>query len=192
MGEDTPEEVLDDAHFKAAFGENSLAYPILGTIEKVKSFTNEKITQFINEKYTPSNSVISVCGKFDDKELEGLIEKYFSCWENNRDYKPDYSSPIIQVNSAYMKKEIEQLHISLGLEGLPYGDDNNYELVVLNNIFGAGASSILFQKVREDLGLCYSITSYLQPFQGIGTLNIYAGLNKNYAEKALLLHLYPS
>jgi len=57
--------------------------------------------------------------------------------------------------------------------------------VLLNNIFGSGASSILFQKVREELGLCYSITSYLQPFQDVGTLNIYAGLNRNYGEKAL-------
>lgn len=185
MGEDSPEDVLDDVHSKASFGDNPLSYPILGTIEKVKSFTNEKIINFINEKYTPHNSVISVCGKFDDKELEGLIEKYFGPWKNDKDYKPNYGSTIIQIGSAYAKKEIEQLHISLGLEGVPYGDDNNYELVVLNNIFGAGASSILFQKVREDLGLCYSITSYLQPFQGVGTLNIYAGLNKNYAEKAL-------
>ena len=185
MGEDSPEDVLDDVHSRAAFGDNPLSYPILGTIEKVKSFTNEKIIKFINEKYTPHNSVISVCGKFDDKQLEDLIEKYFGSWKNNEYSKPDYGNPIIQIGSAYAKKEIEQLHISLGLEGIPYGDDNNYELVVLNNIFGAGASSILFQKVREDLGLCYSITSYLQPFQGIGTLNIYAGLNKNYAKKAL-------
>lgn len=185
MGQDSPEDVLDDAHSKAVFGDNPLSYPILGTIEKVKSFTNEKIIKFINEKYTPNNSVISVCGNFEDKELENLIEKYFGSWKNNTDYEPYYGDPIIQVDSAYVKKEIEQLHISLGLEGVPYGDDNNYALVVLNNIFGAGASSILFQKVREDLGLCYSIASYLQPFQGIGTLNIYAGLNKNYAEKAL-------
>lgn len=185
MSQDSPEDVLDDAHFKAAFGENPLSYPILGTIEKVKSFTNEKILNFIKEKYTPSNSVISICGKFDEKELESLIEKYFGCWENNREYKPEYGSPLIRVDSSYIKKDIEQLHISLGLEGVQYGDDNNYALVVLNNIFGGGASSILFQKVREELGLCYSIYSYLQPLQGIGTFNIYAGLNKNYAEKAL-------
>ena len=97
----------------------------------------------------------------------------------------DYGNPTIHVGSAYGKKEIEQLHISLGLKGLPYADKDNYSLVLLNNIFGNGASSILFQKVREELGLCYSICSYLQPFQGIGTLNIYAGLNKNYGEKAL-------
>ncbi len=185
MSDDSPEDVLDDIHSKASFGEKSLGYPILGTIPLVKSFTREKILKFISEKYTPYNSVISVCGNFDDKELEDLINKYFGSWESKNQYKPEYSETTIQVDSAYAKKEIEQLHISLGLGGLPYSDKNNYALVLLNNIFGNGASSILFQKVREELGLCYSITSYLQPFQGIGTLNIYAGLNRNYGEKAL-------
>lgn len=185
MSEDSPEDVLDDIHSKATFGEESLGYPILGTIPLVKSFTREKILNFISEKYTPYNSVISVCGKFNDNELEGLINKYFGGWESKHEYKPEYKQTEIKVNSSYAKKEIEQLHISLGLEGLPYGDNNNYSLVILNNIFGSGASSILFQKVREELGLCYSIASYLQPFQSVGTLNIYAGLNRNYGEKAL-------
>jgi len=185
MSEDSPEDVLDDVHSKASFGKESLGYPILGTIPLVNSFTREKILKFIDEKYTPYNSVISICGKFDDKELEDLINKYFGSWKSKNDYKPQYKTTTIQVDSAHAKKEIEQLHISLGLEGLPYGDENNYALVLLNNIFGNGASSILFQKVREELGLCYAITSYLQPFQGIGTLNIYAGLNRNYGEKAL-------
>ncbi|OOM76922.1 pitrilysin family protein [Clostridium sp. BL-8] len=185
MSEDSPEDVLDDVHSKVTFGNTSLGYPILGTIPLVKSFTREKILNFISEKYTPYNSVISVCGKFDDKELEDLINKYFGGWKSKHEYKPEYDESAIQVGSSYAKKEIEQLHISLGLEGLPYGDDNNYSLVLLNNIFGGGASSILFQKVREELGLCYSIASYLQPFQTVGTLNIYAGLNRNYGEKAL-------
>jgi len=185
MSEDSPEDVLDDVHSKAAFGNEALGYPILGTIPLVKSFTREKILNFISEKYTPYNSVISVCGKFDDKELEDSINKYFGGWESKNQYKPEYKETSIQVNSAYAKKEIEQLHISLGLEGLPYGHEKNYALVLLNNIFGSGASSILFQKVREELGLCYSIASYLQPFQDVGTLNIYAGLNRNYGEKAL-------
>ena len=129
--------------------------------------------------------MISVCGKFDDNELKDLIEKNFGEWKSEVVYKPTYGNVVINSDSKYAKKEIEQLHVSLGLEGLPYGDEYNYPLVILNNILGGGASSILFQKVREELGLCYSIGSYLQPFQGVGTVNIYAGLNKNYGEKAL-------
>ena len=185
MSADSPEDVLDDAHSLACFGENSLGRPILGTAHHVKSFTREKILNFINEKYTPYNSVVSVCGNFDDNNLKTMLEEYFGEWKSEQKYTPKYENIQIKNDSKYADKEIEQLHISLGLKGLPYGDENNYSLVLLNNILGNGASSILFQKVREQLGLCYSIGSYLQQFKKVGTLNIYAGLNKNFAEKAV-------
>ncbi len=185
MGEDSPEDVLDDLNSKACYGENPLSYPILGTIEKVKSIRREDILNFIKEKYTPQNTVISVCGKFDDKELKELIEKYFSNWNSDSNYVPTYENCEIQTGTYYKDKDIEQLHVILGLKGLPQGDEHGYALTLLSNVFGGGASSILFQEVREKLGLCYSIYCYPQPFQNAGSLSIYAGLGKNYGEKAL-------
>ena len=185
MGEDSPEDVLDDLNSKACYGENPLSYPILGTIEKVKSIRREDILKFIKEKYTPQNTVISVCGKFDDKELKELIEKYFSNWNSDSNYIPTYENCEIQTGTYYKDKDIEQLHVILGLKGLPQGDEHGYALTLLSNVFGGGASSILFQEVREKLGLCYSIYCYPQPFQNAGSLSIYAGLGKNYGEKAL-------
>ncbi|MEG1481056.1 M16 family metallopeptidase [Clostridium sp.] len=185
MNEDNPEDVLDNLHSKASFGDNSLAYPILGTIDKIKNLSRDKIVEFINQKYTPYNSVISICGKFDEREVEDLVEKYFGIWESDNKYEPEYEASLVEENSVFAKKEIEQLHISLGLQGLPFEDDKGYALVLLNNILGGGASSILFQKVREELGLCYAIYSYIQPFQKAGIINIYVGLSKEYADKAL-------
>lgn len=185
MSEDNPEDVLDNIHSKASYGDNSLSYPILGTIEKIRKLKREDIIKFIEEKYTPYNSVISICGKFDEDEVISLIEKFFGKWKSKKVYKPVYEGTEIKKNSVYVKKEIEQLHIGLGLQGLPFGDDRNYALVLLNNILGGGASSILFQKVREELGLCYVIYSYTQPFQEAGLINIYVGLSKEYADKAL-------
>lgn len=185
MNEDNPEDVLYDIHSKAAFKESTLAYPILGTIEKVRGITRDDITSFISEKYTPFNSVISVCGKFDEKELSELVEKYFGAWESKTEYIPTYNKENLQLGSYTSSKEIEQLHISLGIKGLPFGHDKGYALVLLSNILGGGASSILFQKVREELGLCYSIYCYPQTFQEIGMVDIYTGLGKNYGEKAL-------
>lgn len=185
MSEDTPEDVLDDIHSKAIFGENSLSRPILGTIDSVKSFNREKILDFIHNHYTPHNSVLSICGKFDEKELNYLIDKYFGEWKSNKIYIPKYETPILLNSSKHVEKQIEQLHIDLALKGLPYAHDKGYALVLLNNIFGGGASSILFQKVREELGLCYTIYSYPQPYQETGVFNIYTGLSKQYANKAL-------
>ncbi|MDD6794166.1 MAG: pitrilysin family protein [Clostridiaceae bacterium] len=185
MSADNPEDALDDLHSEIAFGKDSLARPILGTIDKVNSFTRKDIKEFIKNKYIPYNSVISVCGNFDEKELKKLIEKYFGNWESDFAYVPKYKETFVHSGSNYLNKDIEQLHISLGLKGLPYGDERSYALVLLSNIFGGGASSILFQKVREELGLCYTVYCYPQPFQGVGMFNIYAGLGKNYGEKAL-------
>ncbi len=185
MSEDSPEDVLDNIHSKASFEDNSLAYPILGTIDKIKNLKRKDIINFINEKYTPYNSVISICGKFDEKEIINLVERFFGKWKSKEIYRPIYEGTDIKKNSVFLKKEIEQLHINLGLQGLPFGDDRGYALVLLNNILGGGASSILFQKVREELGLCYVIYSYIQPFQNAGLINIYVGLSKEYADKAL-------
>lgn len=185
MSADNPEDALDDLHSEIAFGKDSLARPILGTINKVNSFTRKDIKEFIKNKYTPYNSVISVCGNFDEKKLKELIEKYFGNWKSDFTYVPKYEETFVHSGSNYLNKDIEQLHISLGLKGLPYGDERSYALVLLSNIFGGGASSILFQKVREELGLCYTVYCYPQPFQGVGMFNIYAGLGKNYGEKAL-------
>ena len=106
-------------------------------------------------------------------------------WKSSKIYVPKYETPILLNESKHAEKQIEQLHIDLGLKGLPYAHDKGYALVLLNNIFGGGASSILFQKVREELGLCYTIYSYPQPYQGVGVFNIYTGLSKQYADKAL-------
>ena len=185
MSEDSPEDVLDNNQAKAIFGENSLAYPILGSIENIKSFNSKKIKDFINSKYTPYNSVISICGKFDEKELIKKLEDAFGPWSGAKDYVPTYNTPILLSDSVYTNKQIEQLHINLALKGLPYGHDKSYALIMLNNIFGGGASSILFQNVREELGLCYTIYSYSHPYLGVGLNNIYTGVSKQSATKAL-------
>lgn len=185
MSEDNPEDVLDDVYSKSIFGDNSLAYPILGTNDRIKSFNRKKIKDFIKNHYTPYNSVISICGKFDNDEIKKKIEYYFGKWKKEDIYTPEYSTPKLLNSSGYSEKKIEQLHILLGLKGLPYSDKRGYSLMLLNNVFGGGASAILFQKVREELGLCYTIYSYAQPYLGVGTLNIYTGLSKQYADNAL-------
>lgn len=185
MSEDSPEDVLDNEQSKAIFGDNSLSYPILGNIENIKSFNSKIIKDFIKSHYTPKNSVISVCGKFNQKELIKIIEEKFSSWEADGEYIPKYNTPILLNDSKYADKPIEQLHINLAFNGLPYAHEKSYALVLANNVFGGGASSILFQKVREELGLCYTIYAYGQPYMGVGMNSIYTAVSKKYADKTL-------
>ena len=185
MNEDSPEDVLTDLHSKATWGEDPISLPILGTVSTVSSFKREEIIEYFSECYIPENSVISISGKVDMTSIEGLIEKYFSKWSSPKKKITSYSNPKILNNNLFRKKKIEQMHISLGIQGMPVCDDDLYPLLILNNIFGGGASSILFQKIREEMGLCYSIYSYISAYYNTGVLNIYAGLNPEYTEKVV-------
>ncbi len=169
-------------------GDDSISYPILGTVETVKSFKRKDIVDYINKYYIPENSVISICGNFDINELEKLINKYFGNWNSGENKNITvYSKPRIENNHLFKNKNIEQLHISLGFEGLELGNDDAYPLILLSNVLGGGASSILFQKIREEKGLCYSIYSYMSSFNKTGAVSIYTGLNPAYTEDTITL-----
>lgn len=188
MTEDSPEDVLSDLHCKAIWGDDSISYPILGTLETVKSFKRSDIVDYINKYYIPENSVISICGNFDINKLQKLINKYFGNWSSGENKNITcYSKPKIENNHLFKNKNIEQLHISLGFEGLELGNDDMYPLVLLSNVLGGGASSVLFQKIREEKGLCYSIYSYMSSFNKTGSVSIYTGLNPTYTEDTISL-----
>lgn len=183
MSEDSPEDVLSDLHCKSIWGKDSISMPILGTADTVKSFTREQLLKYISKFYIPENSVISISGKFDMNSIDALVEKYFGGWSSS-DNKTitQYTNPIILKDNLFKKKSIEQLHLSLGMYGFETGNEDIYTLLILNNVLGGGASSILFQKVREELGKCYSIYSYLSTFKNTGVISIYTGLNPIYVE----------
>lgn len=184
MSEDSPEDVLFDLHSKAIWGDEPIAYPILGSIENIKGFNREKIVDYINTYYTPANSVISICGKVDMATIEKIVEKYFGQW-NNSGESVKYSSPILVNENLYKEKQIEQIHLSLGIPGVSIGHNDIYTLSLMNNIFGGVVSSHLFQRVREELGLCYNIYSFVSPFNNTGTVNIYTGVSQNTVYEAI-------
>lgn len=185
MSEDSPEDVLSDLHSTAIWGDDAISLPILGTEETVKSFNREQIIKYISSYYIPENSVISIAGKFDTENIEKLVEKYFGNWNSSNKKVTKYSKPEILSSNLFKKKSIEQLHISLGIPGIQTGSEDLYSLLLLSNVFGGGASSMLFQKIREEKGLCYSIYSYISAFMNTGVVNIYTSLNPKYAADAL-------
>lgn len=184
MNEDSPEDVLMDLHSSAIWGDDAVSMPILGTKETVGSFDRKKILEYISSYYIPENSVISICGNFNINNIKKMIEKYFGGWNSDNKKITNYSKPNIESGLLYKEKKIEQLHMSFGIPGIEIGNDDIYSLVLLCNILGGGASSILFQKLREELGMCYSIYSYSSSLINTGIVTVYAGLNPKYGEDA--------
>ncbi|GAA0124288.1 MULTISPECIES: pitrilysin family protein [Clostridium] len=185
MSEDNPEDVLADLHAKAAWGDDGLSLPILGNESTVKSFSKALLIEYVKAHYIPENCVISICGRIDMRNIEKLVENYFGKWQSVNKNITLYSTPKILKNNCFRKKDIEQLHINLGLNGFKVGDDDLYTSILLSNILGGGASSILFQKIREELGVCYSVYMYMTSHVNNGLINVYAGLNPKHAKHAI-------
>ncbi|WP_147532169.1 M16 family metallopeptidase [Bacillus marasmi] len=173
MYEDTPDDIVHDLLSKAVYQNHPLGYPILGTEDTLQTFSGETLKQYMRDAYTPENVVISIAGNISDTFIKE-VESYFGSYEGQRavqsDVKPDFN-----VNQITRKKETEQAHLCIGFNGLQVGHDDIYELIVLNNILGGSMSSRLFQEVREQRGLAYSVFSYHSAYQDSGIVTIYGG-----------------
>ncbi len=185
MSEDTPEDILLDLLAESYFGKNGLGRTILGPEENVKSFTRQDILRYIDKYYTADNVVISISGGVDEKEVLNLIEKYFADkFENNKASEQKSYEPN-GVKNLYRKKQIEQAHIGISFPTFSIMDDRAESLNVANTILGGGMSSRLFQKIREELGLAYSVYSYPSLYKDTGVLEIYAGVNVSSRDLAI-------
>ncbi|HEY9577332.1 MAG TPA: pitrilysin family protein [Pseudobacillus sp.] len=173
MYEDTPDDIVHDLLSKAFYKNHPLGYSILGTEETLASFTREKLKQYMHDMYTPDHVVISVAGNVSD-DLVKQAAKLFGSYEGGK--RPsNHIQPVTFTEKVVRKKETEQAHLCLGFEGLPIGHKDVYNLIVLNNILGGSMSSRLFQEVREQRGLAYSVFSYHSSFQDSGLVTVYGG-----------------
>lgn len=165
----------DDAYSKSELLVNSLIYngtgyarDVAGSKQSVKATTQQKIHDYMKKFYTPSNTIIAFCGNIKLKQAEKLMEKYFLSKYNLtlKDEipvvevsKPKIQKPKIVEQSIKQYKDNEQANICITYSGISQYDSDKYALNVLNNALGRGMSSKLFQRIREKLGLVYTIVS---------------------------------
>ena len=123
--------------------------------------------------YTPEHVVVSIAGNISESFIKE-VEVLFGSYEGGKREKLE-ETPIFHMNQISRKKETEQAHLCLGFEGLQVGHPDIYSLITLNNILGGSMSSRLFQDVREQRGLAYSIFSYHSAFEDNGIVTIYGG-----------------
>ena len=175
MYEDSPEDKALDGVIEKMWAGNSLGRNIAGSEKSVSLMTRESILSYKESRYTPQNTVISVAGGFSEEELIALCEKYFCFGEEKEDRI--LTPPAFKSGRWEKTKDIEQAHLSICYNAFPLSDERIYSLSFLSNILGSSMSSRLFQSLREEKGLCYSIYSYTSSFPHAGMMGIYAGLN---------------
>ncbi len=177
MYEDAPDDIVHDLLSKAAFDHHPLGYPILGTEQTLSTFTSDLLRSYVEEMYTPEKIVISIAGNIDEsfiKEVERLFGSF-----NRKGRRQEEAKPVFKSNHVTRQKDTEQAHLCIGFEGLSIGDPDIYSLIVMNNIFGGSMSSRLFQEVREERGLAYSVFSYHSSYKDSGIVTIYGGTGAN-------------
>ena len=183
MSEDAPDDLAGDLAAEAFWGENSLSRPILGTKENVEGFTREDLFAHVKRYYTKENIVLSVVGNVEEREVVRLAETYFH-FAAGAVEKTDAVYPRKAVQ-RFRKKDVEQCNVVLVYDGLKRYDEDTYALNVFDAVLGGGMSSILFQKVREELGLAYSVYSYPASYRTMGAYCIYIGTTPAKADIAL-------
>ncbi|OIJ17885.1 peptidase M16 [Anaerobacillus alkalidiazotrophicus] len=181
MYEDAPDDIVHDLLAQASFGTHSLGYPILGTQQTLKSFSERTLRDYMSQQYTAENVVISIAGNVDE-DFIGKVEAIFKDVEKSG-VEREYVTPSFLAEKLVRKKETEQAHLCLGFDGLPIGHKDIYSLVLLNNILGGSMSSRLFQEVREKKGLAYSVFSYHSSYHDNGMLTVYSGTAPNQLDE---------
>lgn len=177
MYDDTPDDLVHDLLSKVMYEKHPLGSPILGTEETLKSFNGDTLRQYMKDFYTPDQVVVSVAGNINDAFI-GRVEQLFGNYEGKKK-EISFGVPTLHYGKIARKKETEQAHLCVGYRGLEIGHDDLYPLITLNNILGGSMSSRLFQDVREQRGLAYSVFSYHSAYQDSGMVAIYAGTGKS-------------
>lgn len=189
MYEDVPDDLVHDLNVAELWPDHPLGRPIAGTADSVLGFGREDLVAYMQEHYRADQIVVSASGNL---EHDWLVERIQALSAEI----PSSSSPIewgappaqrAQSGLVLRRKEIEQVHLVLGTTGLAHAHEHSLALQLLNCVLGGGASSRLFQEIREKRGLAYSVYAYGSGFHDTGNAGIYAACSPTQLEEVLTL-----
>ncbi len=191
MDEDDPNYLVHELFTQSFWKGDALGRPILGTSKSVSSFTQETVLAEYARRFTPANMVFSAAGNLDHDTFVAQVAAAFSSLsastsEKLAKHNAPQAHPHITLKN---KKSLEQVQFCLAVPALPVADPARYAAYLLNSILGGGMSSRLFQSIREDRGLAYSIYSEISPFRDTGSLAVYAGCAIDKTREVLALTL---
>lgn len=182
MYEDTPEDLVAERLSSAVYKGSALARPILGRQSTLEHMTGEWLSQWQKTHYHAGNIVASLAGNFSAAQVQALTDLLSSL-----DSGPASSfTPVSYLPAVTVKKKaIEQNHLILAFPAPSFLDERRQQILLLNSLLGGGCSSRLFQQLREQRGLCYTVYSYVADHADTGLLGIYVGLNREQERSAL-------
>lgn len=184
MNLDAPEDRVHTALSRAVFGDHPLGREVLGEMATVEALTRDDIVDFFHHWYRPATMVVTAAGRLDHQHIVDSITESFghgSGGELPRRTAPPSPTSTVRVE----RDDTEQAHLCLGWRSLSNRDDDRWAMSVANQVLGGGMASRLFQEVREERGLAYSVYSHPTAFEDSGYLTIYCGTAPKRAREAL-------
>jgi predicted Zn-dependent peptidase len=187
MYEDDPQDRVFDVLGEAVFGEHPLGRAVIGRAEVVGSVTREQLGAFHAARYNPADVVIAAAGSVDHDALVAMAHAATESGGEPFVAEPP-ETPAFERRVRFLRKDTEQYHLCLGGRGMAREDERRFGLRVLDNILGGGASSRLFQEVRERRGLAYSVFSFSNLYAHTGEVGLYVGTRpENLTEAVAVL-----
>jgi predicted Zn-dependent peptidase len=181
IDEDNPDVLVHELFTQSFWRNHPLGWPILGTTETVAKLDQKSLFDYHGDRFHGGNMVFSAAGNLDhDHFAQAVAAKFFGLAGGATLHElsaPEASARVVLRN----KRSLEQVQICLGVPAPPITDDSRYATLILNTVLGGGMSSRLFQTIREERGMVYSIYSDLSPYRDTGTLCVYAGTSAGKA-----------
>lgn len=182
MYEDSPEDMVHEILQKNVWKNNPHGYIISGDKKTVNSFTREQILEFKDNYYTGENIIISIAGSFDENNIMKQLERNFGSIPSKGN--SGILIPPVFTRCDYRKnKDIEQAHIDIAYDAITSLSPERYTFSIVNSVLGGSVNSRLFQKIREEEGMVYSIYSYGSSYDECGLFQIYAAMNPSMIEE---------
>ena len=189
IDEDNPDLLVHELFTQSFWKDHPLGKPILGTTATVTRLDQPKLLDYHGARFHAGNMVFSAAGNLEhDQFVEAIADKFagLKAGEPLTELPAPQSSARVLLKN---KKALEQVQICLGVPAPPITDENRYATLILNTVLGGGMSSRLFQTIREDRGMAYSVFSDLSPYRDTGTLCVYAGTSAKKAVECIDLIL---
>jgi predicted Zn-dependent peptidase len=170
---DTPDDIVFDYFQETLYPNQPMGWPTLGTEEIVRRLTPADIGSYMQSAYSPAHMVLAAAGNIDHQTIVEMASKLFNALPAGT--RPKTAAAQYIGGDKRVERDLEQVHMILGFEGVPFGHKDYHTLSLLSTLLGGGMSSRLFQEIREKRGLVYSVYSYTSSYRDSGLLAIYAG-----------------
>ena len=189
MDLDNPESLLHEIFTRGFWPEHPLGRPILGTPDTVRQFSREALQTRFREWFAPNHLLVTAAGNVPHDKVLELVQREFghlAPTDGLEQHDPPKTGAPIHVER---KKDLEQVHLCIGVPSLPIAHERRFGIAVLNNLLGGGMSSRLFQNIREKRGLAYAVFSEITPYSDAGMFTVYAGTAKETVDEVLDLSI---